>query len=572
MFYLTKIARTYYCRFRIPKDLHKFFPQKEIKKSLRTCRYKSAKSSLLLLTSKAEGVFTLLRSGTLTDDGIKKIVEDFLDHGVTFFESTRDQEIAFASPDNQELVETQNALVDHIIATDEGLDMLVEAREVLRGDAKRQLARKKGPDYPFVENFAESYIKRHGLKVDASSPQYAKLCNELLKASIKLDRVISEHLLGNYETDYDAELRNKKKVKTFKELIELYEKEKDKLWKDKSRFLSTHRQLLHIIGDIRLDQIDRALSVSLQAVLPKYPRNLRNVDLSIPWETYAKSHPGRLSEGSQKFILTQYCTLLKYAKDNGYGIEGNPAKGLVDKKSEIKRKKVRERYSSDELRNLISILALLDRKKEPEVFWIPLLLLFTGARSNEICMLRCCDLECHDGVWVICFRNRKEHHQRTKNGKDRQAPIHRVLIDLGFLDFVCTEKGMGKDRLFSNLTLYREKWNVQYGKDFNRTFKRKFLVGYTKERLNEKDLHTFRGTLISWFVDHPEFMTIPQISLLQSIIGHYESAELTPMLDFLEKSKLTLIDYGGGFGKSAQQNELLQRLDYGVDFSPLKLT
>jgi hypothetical protein len=34
---------------------------------------------------------------------------------------------------------------------------------------------------------------------------------------------------------------------------------------------------------------------------------------------------------------------------------------------------------------------------------------------------------------------------------------------------------------------------------------------------------------------------------------------------------LTTDVYGGGFGQESQQNELLQCLDYGLDFGPLEM-
>jgi len=185
-------------------------------------------------------------------------------------------------------------------------------------------------------------------------------------------------------------------------------------------------------------------------------------------------------------------------------------------------------------------------------------------------MLRCDDIEQRGDMWFICFRNRAGYHQRTKKGKDRQAPIHRDLVRLGFLKYVEAQKASGKDRLFNNLKLSKtKKWNVDFGKDYNRTFKKKFLQGYTKDQLAEKDLHTFRTTLISWFVQRKDLATVPAISILQSMIGHIEGADVDYILQFIQASKLTLIDYGGGYGKEHEQNELLQQLDYGLDLSPL---
>jgi hypothetical protein len=75
--------------------------------------------------------------------------------------------------------------------------------------------------------------------------------------------------------------------------------------------------------------------------------------------------------------------------------------------------------------------------------------------------------------------------------------------------------------------------------------------------------------MTSWFIQRKDLATVPNISILQSIIGHFEAAELSTMLGFIQDSKLTLNTYGGGYGKEHEQNELLQQLDYGLDLSPL---
>ena len=98
-------------------------------------------------------------------------------------------------------------------------------------------------------------------------------------------------------------------------------------------------------------------------------------------------------------------------------------------KLEIK-KKDRKAYTQEELQKLVNILALVDREKKPEYFWIPLLLLFSGSRSNEICMLRCDDVELRGNIWMLCFWRRVEFNQRTKNKKEKQAPIHNTLVSI----------------------------------------------------------------------------------------------------------------------------------------------
>ena len=126
---------------------------------------------------------------------------------------------------------------------------------------------------------------------------------------------------------------------------------------------------------------------------------------------------------------------------------------------------------------------------------------------------------------------------------------------------------LGYDRIFPALKLSSGKWSVNYGKQFNRSFKAKFLVGYTKEQLAAKDLHTFRKTFISWFVKSGKIDNLIQLATLQSIVGHVEAMDLGSLQASLQSSQLTIEGYGGGF--VVDQESLIKQLDYDVDLSPL---
>jgi hypothetical protein len=69
----------YYFRLRIPKDVSGYFPCRELKKSLRTTRYKQAKALVVNLLSESEKLFTMIRSKALTEQMVLKLAQDFLD-------------------------------------------------------------------------------------------------------------------------------------------------------------------------------------------------------------------------------------------------------------------------------------------------------------------------------------------------------------------------------------------------------------------------------------------------------------------------------------------------------------
>lgn len=547
--------------------MKEFFKCRELKRSLRTESYAQAKSLVKNYIAESERIFTMIRSGVLTEEMIQKIVSHYKNMWITRYDKWRDNEIIFSDPAEQNRSEKENRLFNAIIRKDEEYESMLSLYDQDIKEDRTKLGRRKGHEDQNIVECIDVVLEKLELQVDKDSNEYKTLCNKLLQARIEAGTVIREHLAGNYDTDYDIQQKSKKNVLTFKQLIDLYEKDQGAKWADSSRIKAAHRQLFHIIGNKRLDEIDKFVTVQLVEALQQYPKKINQKEMERPWKELSAIKPDRLSESSQHFIKTAFATIIKYAKENDLGIKGNPAKGIAEKKPV--NKNAHKPHTPEELQRLICALNEVDRKNEPEMFWIPLLLLYTGARSNEICMLRCEDIEKKEDIWIFNFRNRPEYYQRTKNHEDRQTPIHNHIIQLGFIDYLTNQHNAGIERLFQNLKFYRDKWNVYFGKDYNRTFKKKFLFGYTEEELKVKDLHSFRKNMISWYTQKSEYCNMMDISILQSIIGHFENFEISKLIEFLGASKLTTDVYGGGYGQTSRQNALLQNLDYGLDLSIL---
>lgn len=87
---------------------------------------------------------------------IKKFVHDFLYYGVRHFEAQREKEKIFNNNfENQQFVEKHNEKLNRMIQTDEELDLVVNARKVITEDARKQLARRMGTEYPFIADSSQ---------------------------------------------------------------------------------------------------------------------------------------------------------------------------------------------------------------------------------------------------------------------------------------------------------------------------------------------------------------------------------------------------------------------------------
>lgn len=77
MFCLSRRKNVYYFRLRVPEDVRTHFGMTEIKRSLHTTRYRSAVSIAKNMIGAAERVFTMIRTLTLDDETIRKLVADY---------------------------------------------------------------------------------------------------------------------------------------------------------------------------------------------------------------------------------------------------------------------------------------------------------------------------------------------------------------------------------------------------------------------------------------------------------------------------------------------------------------
>jgi integrase len=118
-------------------------------------------------------------------------------------------------------------------------------------------------------------------------------------------------------------------------------------------------------------------------------------------------------------------------------------------------------------------------------FWVPLIALFTGMRSGEICQLTRDHVRVHDGVNYFALSK----DLRLKNDASiRSVPVHRVLIECGLLDFVAQSEG----RLFPHLPKHSSgRLSDAFGKHFSRFLR---SLGIKTENT---DFHSFRHNFIA---------------------------------------------------------------------------
>jgi integrase len=125
----------------------------------------------------------------------------------------------------------------------------------------------------------------------------------------------------------------------------------------------------------------------------------------------------------------------------GWGVEqelikANPFAGIKVTKQKRTRERTGKTFTTEEAAIILEacqrmtvLKTPLDRAKR----WVPLLCAYTGARAGEMTQLRSEDVTKRGGVY---FAHLTPRAGTIKGGKARTVPIHKHLVELGFVAFV----------------------------------------------------------------------------------------------------------------------------------------
>ncbi|MDD3021332.1 MAG: site-specific integrase [Alphaproteobacteria bacterium] len=220
----------------------------------------------------------------------------------------------------------------------------------------------------------------------------------------------------------------------------------------------------------------------------------------------------KLSVGSVNKHLTCYGSFMKWAVISGFA-NSNPFQSMTLKDG--KGKKKRDSFSPEQITVMLGELAkgqngLADKGYK---YWGALILLYTGARLNEIASLTVADVKEKDGIWYFDINDEDDDKSLKTEAAKRIVPVHSALIELGFMDFLEKSKAQRKsnERLLYELTYNsKTRWGRMLGRWFNDTFLPE--LGLKTDRLV---LHSLRHTVITRLQQAD--VEFPKI---QGLVGH----------------------------------------------------
>ena len=312
-----------------------------------------------------------------------------------------------------------------------------------------------------------------------------------------------------------------------------------------ARLIGDPKRMVHTVMKGECQTVNEALSL--------IPTNAEKKGMKLGTAKEIVKNPPKLPKNQMlsPSTVNQHLQIIEqffdFAIKSGRYTLKNPIEDL-ERVDEEETTKGAEAFNDTDLKKIFNA-AEFAKMTRPHQFWGPLIALFTGARSNEIAMLRLRDIIRQHGVrcFNITHDIDADEPTRTKNKVSRRlVPIHPRLWALGLDAYIKDLKNIGATRLFPHLPLDKKGKREKY---LSRDFNEKLLpvVGVHQKRV--KVFHSFRDTCIATLADaeiHEKYISqwvghsaksMQSISYIPKAPMNKLSKKIWPKLQF---KKLTL--------------------------------
>lgn len=290
-----------------------------------------------------------------------------------------------------------------------------------------------------------------------------------------------------------------------------------------------------LMDDPILEDIDGAMMLDYRARLALLPSHIGIArrkfgvqsfkELTVVASGGEKMKPERVNEYVGK--LSEF---FGWAVKNGF-MDRNPAAGALKRAKKVRREQdERQPITAENLAKIFSVSWFQTGRGErtakglhwsfqPHHYWLPLLGLYVGGRLNELSQLYLDDIkQAPSGQWYIDF-NMDQPDKRDLDEADpaseekrfktvnayRVVPLHSRLVQLGLLDYLAALRAAGcYQRLFPEL-----RWNdvKGYSKQSSRWFNELFMGRKLKiKRDGSQVFHSLRHNFVTALIhaDVPE--------------------------------------------------------------------
>jgi len=479
--HLVRRGGAYSARMRVPLDLVEIIGKRELVKALGTSEEAEAKRRLWPVIDGWQRDFDDLRTRrALTDADREHAVWD---HYTGALE--RNEQVRGALPGEAEIADERSKAIEALHDQDvSGLDPLAlwsataelsiakeaapfdsKARKAKLAEMRKHLA--KG-ETVLIADEVDDYLTRNRLMVQRGTPDWISLARHMMRAEIEA----LQRTLERDEGDYGGAPRDTlvkqpagprreraKPGESIMEVFEVFARENPRgVAKDRvDQCRRDVRTFVELVGaGFPIAKIGKVEVREWKQLLMKYPVKATETKafegMTIQQIVKANETVGKpqISDRTVNRYLSSLSAFLSWAVENGY-VERNPVEGLMLKK-EAKSKTLP--FKTDQLQTLFNSPWFAGCKSGTEWrnvakpgdflirdhrFWVPLIMLFSGARPGEIGQLAVNDVRQEHGHWIMHITTEGDETDEGKSvkteGSMRVVPVHPELIRLGFIRY-----------------------------------------------------------------------------------------------------------------------------------------
>lgn len=394
---------------------------------------------------------------------------------------------------------------DQLAALDASLEIMALKRqrevEAASRRAKLDAMRKHlaEGEAALINDEVDAYIHQNKLLIDPLSPERGDLARRMMRAEIEALEATLKRDKGDYThapTDpivkpaTGTSREQAKPGETIMELFEQYAAENpnnitaDTLAqgrRDVGMFVD------HVGSNCPVHRIDKKAVREWKALLMRYPvkatesKAFAGMKLAQIVRHNEKVGKPVLTPRTVNRYLAGLGAFCNWLVNHGY-LDQNPTAGMALKKE----KKVSTLpFTVDQMNTLFQSPLFTGAQSSSEWskiakpgnvrirdhrYWVPLVMLFSGARPAEIAQLSIADVRQAHGYWIMHITSEGDGEKSVKTaGSMRVVPVHPELIRLGFIKYRDGMEKAGQQRLFPEAT---RNTRGQMIADFSREFGR----------------------------------------------------------------------------------------------------
>ncbi|MBY5436201.1 site-specific integrase [Rhizobium leguminosarum] len=529
--YLERRGATYYARLDVPLDLVSHYGTTTRKKSLRTKDENEAKKRLWPVVESWRTEFEEIRARReITADDSGLAVWQHYETTVERYDR-KQQSMPTHAQTNAELQRLYGLIDEGKITGDNpygminayvDYELMLRARDDDANLRSRRLTALKAAigsgDIRLIEPAVESFIKQNNLLVESGSDQYRDLCIAMARAEIEgLQRTLERDKGDFTGVPKDPIVKPVNRPvheaaapgETIMELFEIYARENPNQIK-KDTLAQARRDVglfVEYVGPtFPTHRIEKKATREWKALLLQYPikasetKAFKGMTITQIVEHNKTVKKPVISTTTVNRYLSGFSAFCTWMTNHGY-LTQNPASDMFLKKSKDKTTKP---FTVEEMNALFKspFFTGCQSDEAPRFwskpgnmqirdhrFWVPLVMLFSGARPGEIAQLAIDDLRQDRGHWIMHITTEGDGDKSVKtDGSMRVVPIHPELMQLGFLRYHAEMKQGGEKRLFPSA---ERNERGQMIADFSRDFPR-YLTKIGLKEGRGLSLYSFR--------------------------------------------------------------------------------